>query len=176
MTPHLADTPVLETDRLILRAPGPQDWQPFSDFIGSERAVFVGGPYKDRLTAWRIFGHFVGHWVLRGYGSFVLERRSDNASLGVAGPWCPATWPERELGWSIWDAGSEGHGIAFEAMARIKRHVFEDLGWVTAVSYIHPDNARSIALATRLGASVDGNAERPDPEDLVYRHPAPEAV
>jgi len=175
MTPHLADTPVLETDRLILRAPGPQDWEPFSDFIASDRAVYVGGPFKDQLTAWRIFGHFIGHWVLRGYGSFVMERRSDRASLGVAGPWHPKTWPERELGWSIWDTKSAGHGIAFEAMTRIKRHVFEDLGWSTAVSYIDPRNTRSIALARRLGAVLSADADRPDADDLVFRH-TPEAV
>ena len=57
-----------------------------------------------------------------------------------------------------------------------RTHVFETLGWDTAVSYIDPQNARSIALAERLGAVRDDSAARPHPDDLVYRHPKPEAV
>lgn len=172
MTPQLTGTPVLETERLILRAPLEQDWTPFVEFITTERSGFVGGPVTSRREAWRIFAQFVGHWALRGYGLFVAERRSDGRTLGALGPWFPETWPERELGWSLWDSSAEGTGVAFEAMTEIRRHVFDDLGWTTAVSYIHPANARSIALADRLGAVRDDGAGRPDPGDLVYRHHA----
>ena len=40
----------------------------------------------------------------------------------------------------------------------------------TLVSYIDPENARSIHLAERLGATIDDRARKQDPEDLVYRH------
>ncbi|BBU58844.1 hypothetical protein KU6B_51090 [Mameliella alba] len=47
-------------------------------------------------------------------------------------------------------------------------------GWSTLVSYIHPDNTRSRALAERLGAVHDPNAQLPEgetaQETLVYRH------
>ena len=41
------------------------------------------------------------------------------------------------------------------------------------------ENARSIALAEHLGASLDKNAQRPNPEVypyLVYRHPKSEVL
>ena len=44
--------------------------------------------------------------------------------------------------------------------------------YARCVSYIDPGNARSIALAERLGARPDPDAPRADPDDLVYRHTA----
>jgi RimJ/RimL family protein N-acetyltransferase len=40
----------------------------------------------------------------------------------------------------------------------------------TQVSYVDPDNARSSSLAEYIGTTLDANAQRPDPSDLVYRH------
>lgn len=177
MTPRLADTPVLGTERLSLRAPVAEDWPHWRAFAASDRAHFIGGPYTDR-AAWRAFGHAVGHWVLRGYGSFVFTLRGDDTALGMTGPWNPVGWPEAELGWTIWSADAEGKGYAYEAAAAARDHAFRDLGWVTAVSYIDADNARSVALAERLGAAHDPDALWPDRDEddtpvLVYRHPAP---
>ena len=173
MTPHLADTPVLETERLILRAPMPQDFDAWAGFAASNRSKYAGGRL-DRALAWRAFGHLVGHWALRGYGMFAVTAKGDDTAFGIVGAYFPEGRPERELGWTIWDDDHEGCGFAFEAASSARRFVYEVLGWDTAVSYIHRKNARSIALAERLGATADPNAERLSPEDLVFRHPAPE--
>ncbi|WP_417805217.1 GNAT family N-acetyltransferase, partial [Thalassospira lucentensis] len=78
---------------------------------------------------------------------------------------------EHELGWLLFPE-AEGRGIAFEAAVAMRRWAFEVRGLKTLVSYIARGNARSIKLATRLGATLDVNAARPDPSDLVYRHSA----
>ena len=166
------DAPVLGTERLTLRAPEAGDWEPWASFAASGRAQFIGGPI-DREKAWRALGHVIGHWVLRGFGSFVFTLRDSQAPLGMAGPWFPEGWPERELGWTVWQTGAEGRGYAFEAAQAARTHAFGALGWTTAVSYIDRANARSIALAERLGAVLDPDAAKKDAEDLVYRHPAP---
>jgi len=72
--------------------------------------------------------------------------------------------------------GAEGQGIGYEAAIAIRRYVFRDLGWDTAVSYIDQDNTRSIRLAERLGAVLDTEAARPAPKDLVYRHSRTEGL
>ncbi|SPH16636.1 hypothetical protein DEA8626_00146 [Defluviimonas aquaemixtae] len=178
MKPALVNTPVLNTERLVLRAPLPQDWHAFADFLASDRSRFIGGP-KDRTDAWRAFGHVIGMWVLRGFGSFVFTSKGDDTALGMTGPWYPEGWPERELGWTVWTPAAEGKGYAFEAAKAARDHAFRDLGWDTAVSYIDGGNTRSIALAERLGAVCDPAAATPDHDDddvpcLVYRHPKPE--
>jgi len=176
MTPLLANTPRIETERLVLRAPERQDWPLFNAFLASPRSDFIRSVAYAEPLAWRAFGHVIGHWVLRGFGSFVFTRKGDDAALGMCGPWFPAGWPEPEIGWTIWAPEAEGRGYAFEAAGAARDHAFRALGWQTAVSYIAPDNARSIALAARLGAVLDDGAAHPGTEPcLVFRHPRPES-
>ena len=168
----LAHTPVIETERLLLRAPRLEDFEPFAAFLGSERSRYMGGPV-DRALAWRAFCHLVGHWPLRGYGPFVIER--EGRPIGSGGPWHPVDWPEVEISYCLWDPAEEGRGHAREAMLAARAEAWS-LGLRELVSYIMPPNAASIRLAERLGCSRDDRAQRPDPTDLVYRHPAPEAA
>lgn len=177
MRAHLAGTPVLETERLTLRAPGPQDWEPARDFLLDDRSSFIRDAAMDEGKAWRSFCHIVGMWALRGFGSFAFCLKGTDDVIGLTGPWQPADWPEQELGWTVWTAAAEGRGYAFEAASAARAYAYSDLGWTTAVSYIDPANVRSIALAERLGARLDANAAHPFGDDacLVYRHPGPEA-
>ena len=172
MTPHLTGTPTLDTERFVLRAPDPGDYPVWESFFLSERAEFVGGgPEHDKGRAWRAFASLIGHWAMRGFGLFVLEARDTGTAIGAAGPWFPALWPEPELGWSLWNPAAEGKGLMAEAVPAIRDHCFRDLGWETAVSYVDKRNARSIALAERMGCTRDAAADRPDPNDIVFRHP-----
>lgn len=172
MRPTLAHTPVIETERLLLRAPEARDFEGFAAFLATERARFVGGPV-DRGRAWRAFCHLVGHWPLRGFGPFVIER--EGRAIGQGGPWRPEGWPEVELGYCLWDPADEGRGLATEAMLAARAEAWR-LGLTDLVSYIDAGNAASIRVAERLGARRDDRAARPDPSDVVYRHPGPEAA
>ena len=163
--------PELETARLVLRRPDDRDTAAAIDFMASDRARFVGGP-MDRGTAWRAHARMIGHWTLRGFGMFTVTLKEGGAIIGQVGCYYPNDWPERELGWHIWSPAHEGRGLAFEAASAVRSHAFGPLGWPTAVSYIDPANARSIALAQRLGATLDPTAVAPEPGGaLVYRHP-----
>lgn len=176
MSAFLSDIPVLTTQRLRLRAPVAGDWPFWRDFAATERARFIRPVEFDDGKSWRAFGHVIGHWVLRGWGSFVFTRQDDDIPLGLTGPWYPEGWPEREIGWTVWSADAEGKGYAHEAALAARAYAFDKLGWDTAVSYIDPRNARSIALAERLGATLDTGAIAPASDEiacLVYRHPSP---
>ncbi|MDG4649509.1 GNAT family N-acetyltransferase [Roseibacterium sp. SDUM158017] len=179
MTAHLADTPVLETERLRLRAPEAADLEAYAPFVMSARARFIGGGAdKDMGHAWRMLSVLSGHWHLRGYGTFVMVENASGRPVGSAGPWHPGDWPEPELGWSIWSEDAEGRGYAFEAVTELRRHAYGRLGWSTAVSYIDARNARSLALARRLGCTPDDAAAQPHRDEpvQVWRHPAPAEV
>lgn len=181
MTPHLADTPVLTTERLTLRAPAPQDAEAFVAYYGTERSRYTGGTMKPRM-AWNFFCTEIGHWAVHGFGMFTVTRTGEDRALGIVGHWYPHGWPEREVGWVLYEG--EGQGIAAEAARACIDHAFGPLGWDTVVSYIAPGNTRSIRLAERLGATIDPETTPPTPifEDpigpaaLVYRHPAPERL
>ncbi|MEO0380118.1 MAG: GNAT family N-acetyltransferase [Pseudomonadota bacterium] len=167
----LTNTPTLTTERLTLRAPQPQDAPAFMQFYSTERSQFTGGPMTPR-QAWNFFATELGHWVMNGFGMFTVTRHGDDTALGIVGHWYPHTWPEREVGWVLFDPASEGQGIAYEAAQACLTHAYDTLHWDTIVSYIAPANAASIALAERLGAQRDASAT-PIPSDkpcLVYRH------
>ena len=167
--------PTVETERLTLRAPRLEDFEPYADFCGSERSKGVGGPYTRGQSFQRLEG-LVGHWHLRGFGRWMVTDRATGEPLGVVGPMHPLDWPEPEIAWSVF-APAEGRGIAQEAAEAARRYVYEVLGWPTVISCTTPDNTRSIALARRMGAERDGSFSHPSfGELLIWRHPGPEAL
>lgn len=175
--PTLA-APVLTTDRLTLRGPQMTDWEAWRAFALDERSRFVRPAEMTEGIAWRAFAHVAGMWALRGFGSFVFCEKGSDTALGMAGPWYPMDWPEPEIGWTVWNARAEGKGYAFEAALAARDWARDALGWTRPVSYIDRDNARSVALAERLGCTLDPEAAQPHPDKpcLVYRHPmTPEA-
>ncbi len=172
-TVELTGVPVLETERLVLRAPQARDLDAYVAAHDDPRARWMGGN-AGREAAWRGFAAVTGHWALRGFGLWAVTEKGSDTCLGTVGCWYPQGWPEREIGWFVFPA-AEGRGIAREAALAALGFAWATLGWTTAVSYIHPENARSIALAERLGATRDDAADRPKPEldTLVFRHMRP---
>jgi len=166
--------PVLETRRLVLRGPEPQDYPDFKATFASYRSRFMGGPLNP-YEAWMLYAAEIGHWAIRGYGMWMIHLRDTDETVGMAGGWFPAKWPEREIAWIIWP-DKAGHGYALEATHAVRKHLYYTLGWEGAVSYIDPKNLDSIRLAERLGAVKDGQAPTIDGNDAVYRHPGPERL
>ncbi|GFE50420.1 GNAT family acetyltransferase [Roseobacter cerasinus] len=166
--------PILETTRLVLRGPEPDDYPDFKATFTSYRARFMGGPLN-AYEAWMLYAAEIGHWQIRGYGMWMIHDKVSGDTLGMAGGWKPAKWPEAEIAWVIWpDRG--GKGYALEATHRVRGHFYDKLGWETAVSYIDPKNLDSIRLAERLGAVKDHDAGTIDGNHAVYRHPAPDEL
>jgi len=159
----------LQTDRLTLRRPVPGDWSVYHDFMMSDRASFFGSS-GDLAATWKTFAAELGHWQMYDCGMWAVTVTGDDAIIGLVGPWTPPHWPENEIGWMMLSAEVEGKGFATEAARASLTHAFEVLGWDTAVSYVWPDNIRSIRLAEKLGAIHDPAAKGPAPDTLVFRH------
>ncbi len=151
---------ILTTARLTLVPPAERHIPAYTAFLASPRAAARGWQALPH-EAWRHFAAILGHGILRGFGPFVAEERGTGRALGLFGPWWPEGQPEREVKWTLFDAADEGRGYALEAARACLSHVFGPLGWAGAVSYITPDNARSAALAQRLGAVQDGTWTTP---------------
>lgn len=172
----LTGIPVIETERLILRGPKSSDFEGFATFTASDRAIHVGGPIS-RVLAWRGFCHATGHWLHRGYSSFIIADKATDAPLGMAGPWFPEGWPEPEIAWTIWTPEAEGKGIAFEAAQAARAWAYATLGWTTAISMIAAENDRSQALARRMGCKREADfVHETFGTCQIWRHPSAESL
>jgi len=173
MTTTTVHIPTLETERLILRAHTLADFDAIAAFYASDRSQFVGGPMSAEM-AWRNMSQEAGHWVLQGFGRWILEEKTTGKTVGMVGLWYPAGFPERELGYDLYD-GATGKGYATEAATAARAYAYDVLGWTTVISLIAKDNAASIAVATRMGAKADGTFPHERfGETIIMRHPSPE--
>jgi RimJ/RimL family protein N-acetyltransferase len=69
--------PVIETERLVMRGWQEDDFDAYAEANADpEVQRFLGGP-QEREESWRSFAVQIGHWHLRGYGQWALERRAD---------------------------------------------------------------------------------------------------
>lgn len=163
----------LQTERLALRYPTPEDFPAFKAYFMSARARFTGGS-PDPILAWNRFCVTLGHRIMRGYSVFTITLRASGQPIGAAGPFYPKGWPEPELAWQIWTAEAEGKGYAHEAVIAARAHARAALGWTRPASLIAPDNLRSQALARRLGCDHESDFDHPHFGTLqIWRHPAP---
>jgi RimJ/RimL family protein N-acetyltransferase len=163
--------PTLQTERLILRVPNDNDLVLAARFWASERSHMMGGPWTFEKTR---EGHLdiLNQWRRHGFSLFTVTLRGSDEGIGGIGPYYPATHPEPELGWSLWDAANEGKGLAHEAASAARDWFFATSGHKTAVSYTDPANAASHRLCARLGGVVDPDAAHPYGDDptLTFRY------
>ncbi len=142
--------PVIETERLVLRGWRESDFEEHAAMCADPEAQrFLGGPL-DRGASWRSMAQHAGHWTLRGYGNWALERRSDGRLIGRAGLWNPEGWFGVEVGWrlarDVW-----GQGYATEAARASVAWAWSSLDVARLISVVNPENVASMAVAERLG-------------------------
>ena len=143
--------PRLETGRLILREWRASDLDAFAAMYADLEVMrYLGGEPLARNDAWRNMATAAGHWVLRGYGLWVVERKSDAVAIGRVGLINPEGWPGLEIGWTLgrpyW-----GNGFATEAAGAAMSYAFLTQNLDKLISLIDPDNKASHAVARRLG-------------------------
>src|SRR6185436_7410194 len=146
--------PQLETQRLIMRGPSAQDFEPFAKMMAdADVARYIAPAPMERSDAWRALSSAIGHWVLRGYGAWTVTQKSDGAYVGRVGMINPEGWPGLEIGWTL-DKPHWGKGYATEAAAAAMRYAFLTQPVERLISNIDPENKSSQAVAVRLGETI----------------------
>jgi RimJ/RimL family protein N-acetyltransferase len=167
--------PTLETERLVMRPWREEDLDEYAAITSDAEVMrWMGrGPF-DRDDAWREIALYLGHFDLRGYTHWALELKDTGALVGRCGPWRPEGWPALEVGWLL---GREhwGNGYATEAARAALDHAWTALGAERVISLVAPENERSAAVASRLGAEPSGTATVRNLTATVFEHPRPEA-
>lgn len=162
----------LATARLDLRMFREDDLDAYADMCADAevmRFIGAGGPVGAD-AAWRQMALFLGEWTLHGYGMWAVEERPSGRLIGRVGFLNPFGWPACEIGWLL-ARDAWGKGFAFEAASVALAHGRANLGIRELISLIRPDNKRSIALAERLGATLDCKIDFMGGATLQYVHP-----
>ena len=163
----MADAPILlnfdetlETERLMLRPPRP----------GEGRVANVGVQETmeklSRWMPWAINGQSVADseiyvrdsaaaFIRREHLNYFLWRKSDGAFLGSCGAF-RLNWaiPSCEIGYWL-RTSEEGRGYMTEAITRLVDFLFGELKMQRIEIRCESDNARSAALAERVGFQLE---------------------
>ena len=145
--------PTLETDRLILRLPRPEDFEPWAALLADAVAQRYLGGVLDRSMAWRTMSTMAGGWLSRGFSMFSVIEKSTGRWIGRLGPWQPEGWPGTEVGWGL-SRDVWGKGYATEGSAAAIDWAFDVLGWDEVIHTIDAENTNSTAVAKRLGSTL----------------------
>ena len=163
-------TPVLETERLILRGWKLEDFPFFAGFWADpDRTKFFLSGVQNEAQSWAAFTAMAGEWSLRKFGQFAIQLKSGEHAIGHTGIWYPPDLDEPELAWSLYP-GNDGNGYATEAAKKVISWATSHLGLPPMMSFVHPENHGSVAVAKRLGATFERETTlRGDPR-WVFRH------
>ena len=58
-----------------------------------------------------MFAAEIGHWHIMGCGMWTGTEKGNDTALGLVGCWHPADWPEREIGWLLWQGAGSWAGF-----------------------------------------------------------------
>lgn len=155
------DAPHIETNRLVLRALGAEDFSVYERFYAdAEASAAYGGPMNSG-AAWRRLAIDLGHWRLRGFGMWAVVVKGSGQMVGGAGLFWPQGWPRSELTWWIVPEARR-NGYAFEASRAVVDFAYRELGWSQVETHMNDENVAARSLALKLGGRVIAREVFPD--------------
>jgi len=159
MTDHMH---VLETKRLTLRRPTPDDLHAYAAFYAVTDVTvgrYRGNRSDDEIAT--ILARDIAHWRAKGFGIYLLENKTTQTILGGAGLAHPDDWPSHELTWWLLP-DARGKGIATEASRAVIAWGYDVLGWPQVETHMRDENTPARNLAFRLGGTIDRRETFPD--------------
>jgi RimJ/RimL family protein N-acetyltransferase len=169
----MLDIPELTTPRLRMRGFESTDLNAYAEMMADPEVTLYISDRKPltRAEAWRQMAIFTGHWVLRGYGIWLVEERATGKFLGRIGFWEPEGWPGFELAYTLarpfW-----GRGFAREGASAALTYAHDTLDRSDIISLIRPENAGSIRVAEALGAARARTIDLLGSPAYEYRYPS----
>lgn len=157
-SPGFAEAPIVETDRLILRAHKRGDFEDyFAMWSDSSVARAIGGGTATRETTWLRFLRYAGHWSLMGFGYWAVALRETGRFIGEVGfadyhrDIDPPLGDMPEIGWALARA-AQGQGLATEAVRAVVAWGDAHFGSDTRTAcLINPGNTASLRIAETFG-------------------------
>ncbi len=149
--------PTLETERLVLRGHAVSDFaQCLALWSDPEVVRYIGGKPSTPEMVWARLLRYAGHWLLLGYGFWVIVERQSGRFVGEVGladfhrQIEPPIGDTPEMGWVL-QPWSQGQGFATEAVQAVLGWAEGQLGTPRTVCVIEPANRASLRVAAKSG-------------------------
>jgi ribosomal-protein-alanine N-acetyltransferase len=151
-------TPVLRTERLLLREWRAEDREPFAALNADPRVMQYLPAMLPRAQSDALARRSEQHFATHGFGPWAVEVPGVAPFIGFVGLVVPAFeahfTPCVEIGWRL-AAEHWGQGYATEAALASADYAFSALGLHELVSFTTPGNERSQAVMRRIGMTHD---------------------
>jgi RimJ/RimL family protein N-acetyltransferase len=156
--------PVIETERLRMRGHRIDDF-PHSTAMWADAKVvqYIGGKVQTEEESWTRFLRYVGHWVVLGFGYWVIEEKATSAFVGEIGfahykrDMQPCLNGLPEIGWALASA-YHGRGYATEAVRSVVAWSDQHFDSLRTACIIALGNDASVRVATKCGYIQSGGA------------------
>jgi RimJ/RimL family protein N-acetyltransferase len=152
--------PVIETERLILRAHRVEDYAGCIAIWSDPQVTrFIGGRAFTAEEIWKRLLQYAGLWSLLGFGSWAVEEKASGRYIGDVGFFdlkrdlMPSLDGMLELGWVL-AVDAQGKGYASEAVAAACQWGQANGGDRRMVCIIAPENQPSLRVAEKAGFKV----------------------
>lgn len=149
--------PVIETERLILRAHRLEDFADCAAMWADPEVVrYIGGKPSTEEEVWARLLRYAGHWALLGYGYWAIQDKATGRFIGELGfadfkrSIEPSLDDMPELGWAL-VSHAHGRGYATEAVRAAIAWGEDHFGPVRTACIINPENGPSIRVAEKCG-------------------------
>jgi RimJ/RimL family protein N-acetyltransferase len=166
--------PTLFTNRLILRALVPDDFEGYVAMWQDERVTaFIGGRTRPRDECWLKFCQAAGFWPLFGYGYWLIADRGTGVMAGIGGLACydrgmPELVGFPEVGWA-YTANSWGRGYATEALAAMMHWSDVNVSDAEVRCIIDEGNTPSRRVAEKNGFTCFAESGEPPARLGIFR-------
>jgi RimJ/RimL family protein N-acetyltransferase len=144
--------PTIVTPNVTLRPFNPDDAELMHRILAGKDVLryFPGTNAPTLEQVQRMIESVLKHWEEKGYGLWAVELRENGDLIGRCGLQLIADTAEVEIDFII-DRQYWGRGLATEAGKAGLKFGFEELGLVSVVGIVHPENLASQRVLEKLG-------------------------
>lgn len=157
LLPPMHNTPVLETERLVLRRHEVADFAQSAAMWGDSEVVrHITGKPSTRAESWARLLRYIGHWEALAFGYWVVQEKFTGEFLGEVGfadykrDGLPSIEGKPEAGWVL-TVEAQGKGYGQEAVSCMLGWADRTLDGQTSVCIVDPEHRASIRLALKVG-------------------------
>jgi RimJ/RimL family protein N-acetyltransferase len=155
--PEVAITPLIETERLLLRPHRIDDFPAaLRMWVDPNVVRFIGGIPSSEQQVWMRILNYAGHWALLGFGYWAVEEKATDEFIGEIGfanfhrTIAPAMQNVPEAGWAF-VSRVHGQGYATEALRAVLAWGDVYLASPRTVCLIGAENHASRRVAEKCG-------------------------